>query len=440
MSTRQAHGRPIAIDLFAGAGGLSLGLESAGFRVAASVEIDPIHAAIHHLNFPQSTTICADVRELSGQEIRKRAELGREVIDLVAGGPPCQGFSLIGRRVLTDPRNELVFHFLRLVAELKPRLFMMENVPGMATGAHHELLDELVEGFEDAGYTVRTPIQILNAMNYGVPQDRSRLVILGARRGTKLPEYPVPSFSGIGSRANQRGRYRQVVPNGLPRCPTSKEAIQDLPHLEKYPSTRDSDVLVARLGRGSDYALRLRGDARDPQDFSQIRKQQVAGLTGCLVAQHTARTIERFSQTTPGAVEPVSRFLRLNPQGPCNTLRAGTASDRGAFTAPRPIHFSSPRCISVREAARLHSYPDWFRFHKTIWHGFRQIGNSVPPLLGRAIGRVLIATLGSRPTRPAGALLLGDESLAGLDMSEAAAYFGIDSPIAGRTRQVSTSR
>src|SRR5438046_2247297 len=137
--------RPIAIDLFAGAGGLSLGFEQAGFDITAAVEWDPIHAAAHKLNFPYTTVVCADVRDVSGEQLRKAAGIGRRAVDVVVGGPPCQGFSLIGQRVLEDARNALVFHFLRLVEELRPKTFVMENVPGMAAGTHTQLLEELVQ-------------------------------------------------------------------------------------------------------------------------------------------------------------------------------------------------------------------------------------------------------------------------------------------------------
>ncbi|TVR67209.1 MAG: DNA cytosine methyltransferase, partial [Candidatus Competibacteraceae bacterium] len=136
-------------------------------------------------------------------------------------------------------------------------------------------------------------------------------------------------------------------------------------------------------------------------------------------------------------VEPVSRFLKLPPHGLCNTLRAGTDSARGAFTSPRPIHYRFPRVITVREAARLHSYPDWFRFHATKWHGFREIGNSVPPLLGRAVAGEILKTLGRSVEKPEQPLLLGqgNEGLLTFGMSEAAAYFGVPADtIAQRTR------
>lgn len=124
-------------------------------------------------------------------------------------------------------------------------------------------------------------------------------------------------------------------------------------------------------------------------------------LTGSLLTDHTELSRQRFAAIAPDDVEPVSRFKKLALNGICNTLRAGTASDRGAFTSPRPIHPTVPRVITVREAARLHSYPDWFRFHATKWHGFRQIGNSVPPLLARAVGgQIMKLCAKSQKSRP----------------------------------------
>ena len=149
-ASRQAEGRmksvrpqtrPIVIDLFAGAGGLSLGFEQAGFDVAASVEVDPIHSATHHFNFPYSTSICRSVVDLSGAELRARAALDSRDIDVICGGAPCQGFSMIGKRALHDPRNRLVFHFCRLVAELSPKFAVFENVRGLTQGAHKAFLN-----------------------------------------------------------------------------------------------------------------------------------------------------------------------------------------------------------------------------------------------------------------------------------------------------------
>ncbi|HVB86675.1 MAG TPA: DNA cytosine methyltransferase [Candidatus Dormibacteraeota bacterium] len=416
--------RPIAIDLFAGVGGLSLGFEQAGFDVVAAVEIDPIHAAGHKLNFPDCAVICRDVRTLSGAEIREAAGTGNQTIDVLFGGPPCQGFSLIGHRVLEDPRNSLVFHFLRLVGELKPRAFVMENVPGMATGRHTELLAELADQFQRLGYKVRQPHRILNAANFGVPQDRRRLFLIGARADTFLPEYPEAVTLPPSNRS--RAMCNGSLALDLPLCPTAKDALIDLPDITDYDSLLDSDELRFKLAKGARYAMILRGAIEAPNDYSYLREWDSSVLTGMLRAEHTAKSIKRFDATGPGTTEPVSRFFRVPLNGICNTLRAGTATDRGAFSAPRPIHPIYPRCISVREAARLHSYPDWFRFHRTIWHGFRQIGNSVPPHLGRAVAASIMAALGEKPKKPKMRIILGDSKLATFNMREAAAYFGVD--------------
>src|SRR5271154_4136881 len=290
--------RPIAIDLFAGVGGLSLGFEQAGFDIVAAVEYDPIHAGIHELNFQNCEVICADVRELSGTEIRERAGIGDAPIDVVVGGPPCQGFSLIGHRVLDDPRNGLVFHFLRIVEELKPRIFVMENVPGMATGHHTRVLSELIEGFRRAGYAVRIPPRILNAANYGVPQNRRRLFLFGARRGTSLPEYPSPqSILPVRGSFNGEG-YLEFV--DLPHCPTVWEAIGDLPNIDEFDALLETDELRAKLPRASGYASILRNRVPRDGDYSYPRDFDDRVLTGCLRARYTPLSRKRFAGTRPG--------------------------------------------------------------------------------------------------------------------------------------------
>ena len=182
--------RPIGIDLFAGAGGLSLGFEQAGFDVAAAVEIDPVHCAVHKFNFPKTAVIPRSVEGLSAATIRIAAGIGDREVDCVFGGAPCQGFSLIGHRILDDPRNKLVRDFVRIVAELKARTFVFENVKGLTVGRHRSFLKELIRAFDAAGYEVREPWRVLNAGHYGTPQSRERLILFGARKGNALPDYP----------------------------------------------------------------------------------------------------------------------------------------------------------------------------------------------------------------------------------------------------------
>jgi DNA (cytosine-5)-methyltransferase 1 len=411
--------RPIAVDLFAGAGGMTLGFEKAGFDVLASVEIDPIHCAIHEFNFPFWSILCKSVVDTTGQEIRNRSSIGDREIDVVFGGPPCQGFSLIGKRSLEDPRNSLVFHFIRLVLELQPKFFVLENVKGMTVGKHREFITEIINQFEEKGYKVCKDYKVLNAAEYGVPQNRERLFLLGCRRDLELPNYPVPITKPAKLRKSSSA-------NELPSSPTVLDAIQDLPEVENYIDLFQKDWVLAEFGKPSDYALTLRSLCSVDYDYSYERSYNSRILTSSLRTKHTLESIKRFESTSYGKTEPISRFYKLDPEGICNTLRAGTPSNRGAFTSPRPIHPFTPRCITVREAARLHSYPDWFRFHVTKWHGFRQIGNSVPPLLAKAVALEVIKALDVKPYKPVIPKDLGSEQLLTTNMPEAAKYYVVD--------------
>ena len=400
---RMESRRPIGIDLFAGAGGLSLGFESAGFDIAAAVDVDPIHCATHEFNFPRCTTVCRSVLDLSGADVRHLAGIGASDVDVVFGGAPCQGFSLIGKRALDDSRNALVYHFVRLVLELQPSYFAFENVKGLTVGRARQVLDEMVEAFEQGGYRVRLPYRVINAADFRVPQNRHRLFLLGARGDRPLPSYP------------ERREERVTV----------AEAIGDLPEADEFPELIERDWVEAGFRSPSAYARILRALAVDPEDFGYRRKFDRSVLTASLRTAHTAKSRRRFAATAAGKTEPVSRFLKLDPVGLCNTIRSGTASDRGAFTSPRPIHPEAPRCITNREAARLHSYPDWFRFHVTKWHGFRQVGNSVPPLLARAVAVPIITALGVSPSVPADQVDLGDPALLSITMAQAAKRYGV---------------
>ena len=418
--------RPIGIDLFAGAGGLSLGFEQAGFDVVAAVEIDPVHCAVHKFNFPETAVIPRSVERLSGSEIRIAAGIGNRPVDCVFGGAPCQGFSLIGQRVLDDPRNRLVLDFVRIVAELDARTFVFENVKGLTVGDHKRFLDELVAAFEALGYEVRLPWRVLNARNFGTPQSRERLILFGAKRGTALPDYPAALTAIAGRRGGE----------GLPSGPTCADALDDLPDAEAFPALDYGDeVRVGSFGAPSRYAAEMRCLGNEDWHFGHPRRWDPLLLTSSARTDHTEISRTRFAEVGEGEIEPISRFFKLPSRGVSNTLRAGTDGARGAFTSPRPIHFRFPRCITVREMARLHGFPDWFRFNVTKWHGARQIGNAVPPPLARAVATQVMAALGAIPTRPADTLNLGDPALLGMDVSTAAAHFGIATPRSGRDRK-----
>lgn len=410
--------RPVAVDVFAGAGGMSLGFEQAGYDVVAAVEYDPVHAATHAVNFPQCEVLCRDVSKLSAASLLEAAERGFKRhhprapwpgrIDALVGGPPCQGFSTGGKREEDDERNDLLLQFVRLVEELKPRAFCLENVAGLLEEKFSELREEAFERLRLAGYALSGTKTPVNAINFGVPQSRRRMIVLGV--------------------------LNSAAPAAL--CPVQGEvsvadALAGLPSPSGYARLFEADeveLLPADVERRSSiesaYARILAGVDPLPGDKSRPRVWDPARVTASRRTKHTDATVELFAATAPGAVEPKSRLYRLPLDGQSRTLRAGTGSERGSHTSPRPIHPCENRAITVREAARLHGYPDWFRFHTTNWHGHRQVGNSVPPPLARAAGIALLASLGYAPVALRAAIPLGDTSLLSLSRTQASSVLG----------------
>lgn len=417
--------RPIGVDLFAGAGGMSLGFEQAGFDVKVAVEIDPIHSCIHKFNFPECRMITRSVCDVSADEIRSAGAISGKV-DVVFGGAPCQGFSMIGKRVLDDPRNSLVKDFVRLVSDLDADYFVFENVKGLTVGGHRKFLVELIEEFDAKGYSVRLPWAVLNAASYGVPQDRKRLFLLGAKKGLKPPLYPSPTTT-------RPDRDAEVV---LPVGPTCCDALEDLPDVNRFKSLLQSDEVATKAwGVPSAYGREMRCIDPSSWKFGHQRRWNSELLTSSMRTNHSDISETRFLETDPGSVEPISRFFKLPPFGVSNTLRAGTDASRGAFTSPRPIHYKHPRCVSVREMARLHGFPDWFRFHRTKWHGARQIGNAVPPPLARMVASAIIEAMDHKPVTSNLVWDLGAPNLLTMDMSQASRYWGVESPIQKRDRK-----
>jgi DNA (cytosine-5)-methyltransferase 1 len=369
--------RPIAIDLFCGAGGMSLGFEQAGFDVRLAVDFDGYHVATHVRNFPYAPAICGSVKDMTGSSLRAAAGIAdHEEVDLLFGGPPCQGFSQMGLRDSKDLRSTLVFDFVRIVSELRPRVFVMENVPGLLAGDMKPVLEFVVDLAVKAGYEVTTPVRILTASNFGVPQERSRVFVLGKR--SDIPgrlEYPTRSVEG------------------QPPRPTVWEAIGDLPSIERDDQLFKEDQAAFDKPPESDYAKVARGVLVDPSDRSRPRVWNAEVCSGCMRTRHSDESVALYAATPPGGVAPGHKLPRLHPEGLCPTLRAGSDSSRGSYTSPRPLHPFVPRCITAREAARLHGYPDWFSFYPSKLHALKQIGNSVCPPVARAVGAKIFCLL-----------------------------------------------
>lgn len=422
--------RPVAIDLFSGCGGMSLGLEAAGFDIAAAVEFDAIHTLVHHFNFPYGASICKDISILQPDELLNSVnKKGYSTdIDLIAGGPPCQGFSQIGKRQLDDPRNSLVFEYFRIIKAIMPKYFIFENVPGLAFGKHKKFLKELILEFETVGYVIEKPITILDASFYGAPQKRKRVILIGSRKDVKRASYPQKTHCAFNPNqltlfSNQRNQLTTV-----------KDSIGDLESHKAFIGDDKgiAESLLDYSGFRENYSFTPRGK------YALCHKRNVdRRVYNHIGSKHTEKSVKRFQVTTPGTTEKISRFFKLDPQGQCNTLRAGTASDKGAYTAPRPIHYSIPRCITVREAARLHTFPDWFRFHKTIWHGFREIGNAVIPFLSKSLGTQIVTALEINPHQfEIYELEQVDNELLNFNMGQASGYLNVPDDVIPKRKKL----
>lgn len=346
------------IDLFSGVGGMSLGFEQAGFDVLAAIDNNIKNKETHSINFPNTKFICKDIEEITGQAILKI--INKRSLDVVFGGAPCQGFSVAGNMDVKDKRNKLILEFARIVVELKPKYFVLENVKGILNERYKNLLSKFTSILKKAGYSITEPYVALNACHFGVPQDRQRVFIMGCLSDLLLPDYPSTNLE-------------------IPKV-TVWDAIGDLAFIRKKHINSENGTFTGNLEKPSEYAAELR------QTFKK-------SITGFYETEHSRDVIRRFKETKPGSRDFVSRFHKLEKQGLCPTLRAGTGPEKGNFMAARPIHPTLPRCIYVREAARLHSYPDWFAFHQTKWHAFMQIGNSVPPKLAKVIASQIIKLL-----------------------------------------------
>jgi DNA (cytosine-5)-methyltransferase 1 len=363
------------IDLFAGVGGLSLGAARAGFRVAAAVELDRHALQAHHVNFPKVKHLGVSVADFSGEDLLRQAGLKKGSLGGLIGGPPCQGFSSMGHGKVLDPRNDLIRQFCRLVAETNPAFYLFENVPGVLRLRYQETLREALS-LIPAHFVRLDPFKI-NAKDCGAPTDRTRVIFVGFDP-SRIASVAMDDF---------RPKNQVSVRVG--------EALVGLPPIRANWSTREESLRPVRSLPGGEFGKRVSGCIPSGLgDKASIKLWKEDGVvSGCSGTIHTEESIRRFSQVAEGATDPVSRFPRLDRQGYCPTLRAGTGPDMGSYQSARPIHPTSHRVITPREGARLQGFPDWFQFDQTKWHSFRQIGNSVSPMVSEHLLGVLHGAL-----------------------------------------------
>lgn len=387
-----ATSRPTVIDLFSGAGGLALGFQAAGFDVVLASDISEPCARTHTRNIPEVPFMLADIGEISGREVLRRCGLRRGELDVLIGGPPCQGFSILGRRVLHDPRNRLFGDFIRLAGELRPRVAVIENVPGLATMHNGVLLREIGEAFRELGY--RVDCAELLAAQYGVPQMRWRMFFVAWRDpSTRSAHFPTPTHgsAGIGDLVPNRTVRKDQTAGFV----TIADAISDLPNVgsgevvHHYAGPPHSAYQIAmREGATSlhnHYAPRLSAlnlerirHLKPGQDWRDLPHELLpAGMQRALRKDHTRR------------------YRRMTWDGVARSVIT-------RFRDPKSgeyIHPEQTRTISIREAARIQSFPDWFVFEGGYSDQYDQVGNAVPPLLARAVGHSIKALLDERSER-----------------------------------------
>jgi DNA-cytosine methyltransferase len=343
------------IDLFAGVGGLSLGFEQMGFDVVLANEYDESIAQAYKKNRPKTNMIIEDITKLPIHDTFKHY---KGVVDLCVGGPPCQGYSQKGqRKTINDPRNFLFKYFVEVVKEVSPEYFVMENVPNLITTENGFFKKELTAMFTELGYTINA--QILCAADFGVPQRRYRTVIIGKKSGTNPVNMPIPTSTRL----------------------TIWDAISDLNYLN---SGEGSDVSEYRHEAESDYQKLLRNGS--------------TSLFNHIATNHAKVALERMAMIPPkGGKEylPAEHITKSIYSGTWERMDADDISVTitTRFDTPASGKFMHPylnRAITVREAARIQSFPDTFRFYGTKTSQMKQVGNAVPPLLSKAIAKAII--------------------------------------------------
>ncbi len=381
-------------DLFSGAGGLSIGFHTAGFTPVFFNDIDLDSANTFHANFPAATPFVGPIQELSASIIRERTRLGAATLDVMIGGPPCQGFSINAPiRSQEDPRNHLFHHYVRLVLEgLRPNFVVMENVPGLVSLDGGKSLESVLAAFEKAGYSVK--FKILNAAHYGVPQERWRLVFLGTCLPGVEPSFPLPTHYSLqrpnftGGRdytfEHAIGGAKQIsfLHENLMKPATIGEAISDLPSIPSgggagempyWKPARNCYQEMLREGASGIFNHECAGVA--PINIQRISHVKPGGSWRDIPHKLLPKGLQRARRS-----DHTKRYGRLDPEGLSGTILTKCDPHWGTF-----FHYAQDRIISIREAARLQSFPDWFRFTGSKVEQYRQVGNAVPPLLARAL-------------------------------------------------------
>lgn len=357
------------IDLFAGAGGLGTGFENVGFNIISANDIWKVAGETYVANHPNVKYVVKDIIQLSGEELLEGTGYIKNDIDVIIGGPPCQGFSTLGKRFIDDPRNKLFKEYVRIVNEIRPKFFVMENVSGILSMEKGKVLENILKSFNNIGYKLE--YRLLNAAEYGVPQQRERTIFIGTRMDVEI-KYPEKTHTLL-----DEPKLNKVL--------TLWDAIGDLPQSD------DEEITNYMSAPKNDYQKRLRNGTtllahHKPSTHNEKAKKMMKYIP-------MGKSVWDVKDIIPKGLIPTSgygnTYARLNANEPSTTITRNFS----CISSSRCIHPYLNRGLTAREAARIQSYPDNYIFKGSKTDIHLQIGNSVPPLLSEKIAKAISTML-----------------------------------------------
>ncbi|MFB6216307.1 MAG: DNA cytosine methyltransferase [Candidatus Aenigmatarchaeota archaeon] len=359
------------IDLFCGAGGLTLGFERQGFQAVAASDYQEDTLNTYKTNFPEVATIQKDIRELEAEELLAESGYDKEDIDAIIGGPPCKGFSMAGERDPDDPRNSLFEEYIRIVSEIEPRVVVMENVKGILSMQDGAYVDKILKELRKLGYTVK--YRVLNAADYGVPETRERVIWIGFKNGEKI-SFPDPTHHSKTDGQKKLGGDK----GDLKPYRTVGEAISDLD-------------FVGPGEKATEYQ-------KEPEsEYQERMRENASELLNHEAPNHSERVQNRFKLMEEGkGMETVPEEYRTSKHS-LQKLHRDEPSPTITTLPEDFVHYKRNRIPTVREVARIQSFPDDFEFTGPRTTGgmrrreacpqYSQIGNAVPPIMAEAIAK-----------------------------------------------------
>lgn len=352
------------IELFAGSGGLGTGFVKSGFNIISANDIWEPAGKTYTINHPNVKYIVKDIAKLTGDELLENTGYSKDDVDVIIGGPPCQGFSTLGKRFIDDPRNKLFKEYVRIVSEIKPKFFVMENVAGILSMERGKVLENILKSFQQIGYNVK--YKLLNAAEYGVPQKRERVIFIGTHLNKDI-KHPEKTHSTTGEK-------------GYKRALTLWDAICDLPQSDT------EDITEYRIEPYNEFQAIMRGNCKVITNHQPpTHNEKAINMMKYIPTGKSVWDVEDMPKEFMPTSGYGNTYARLNPNEPGMTITRNFS----CISSSRCIHPYSNRGLTAREAARIQTYPDDYVFMGSKTDIHLQIGNSVPPILGEKIANTI---------------------------------------------------